>query len=362
MRGEDCKSTCRWALYAGSPPHARGRRGRGLSGDLVIRITPACAGKTGPGGVAGCSRGDHPRMRGEDNVSGQGLVWRRGSPPHARGRRQHQQIRRSLHRITPACAGKTCCGSSRAGSIRDHPRMRGEDAFQNWSNVKLTGSPPHARGRRYRRRGRRQGVGITPACAGKTLIRCRSRGRSRDHPPRMRGEDALALVISRSRQGSPPHARGRPSRENASWCRTGITPACAGKTPRVKRHGELCADHPRMRGEDWVEAQERCARPGSPPHARGRRYLEADCRGKTGITPACAGKTRTLFQAITQSWDHPRMRGEDGFIDLTIPYAVGSPPHARGRLFPLAGQRHCDGITPACAGKTFLFLLVLVIW
>ena len=212
MRGEDCKSTCRWALYAGSPPHARGRRGRGLSGDLVIRITPACA-------------------------------------------------------------GKTCCGSSRAGSIRDHPRMRGEDAFQNWSNVKLTGSPPHARGRRYRRRGRRQGVGITPACAGKTLIRCRSRGRSRDHPP---------------------HARGRLHRELPRLGDQRITPACAGKTHWPWSYRGAARDHPRMRGEDQAAKTPRGAEQGSPPHARGRRPERRGDSPRAGITPACAGKTRWI--------------------------------------------------------------------
>ena len=33
---------------------------------MFIRITPACAGKTGSGGVDPSGDGDHPRMRGED--------------------------------------------------------------------------------------------------------------------------------------------------------------------------------------------------------------------------------------------------------------------------------------------------------
>ena len=50
--------------------------------------------------------------------------------------------------------------------------------------------------------------------------------------------------------------------------------------------------------------------------------------------------------------DHPRMRGEDGFIDLIIRYDVGSPPHARGRpLYPYVMESKMR-ITPACAGKT----------
>ena len=68
MRGEDYTSIDVIRGQLGSPPHARGRRGEvGVVGDDV-RITPACAGKTGTYRHRGCRRD--------------------GSPPHARGRPQ----------------------------------------------------------------------------------------------------------------------------------------------------------------------------------------------------------------------------------------------------------------------------------
>ena len=67
-------------------------------------------------------------MRGEDHHEDRDGCTGSGSPPHARGR-------------LPLLFGTSF-------STRDHPRMRGED---------LTG---HVR--------RREPVGITPACAGKT--------------------------------------------------------------------------------------------------------------------------------------------------------------------------------------------------
>ena len=47
--------------------------------------------------------------------------------------------------------------------------MRGEDIRSKTASNRLTGSPPHARGRRRRVRGERRRDGITPACAGKTV-------------------------------------------------------------------------------------------------------------------------------------------------------------------------------------------------
>ena len=50
---------------------------------------------------------DHPRMRGEDGRDVEGAIKPTGSPPHARGRRDLRVAAVGVHRITPACAGKT---------------------------------------------------------------------------------------------------------------------------------------------------------------------------------------------------------------------------------------------------------------
>ena len=235
-------------------------------------ITPACAGKT-PAETLICHLPpDHPRMRGEDLSSGTTRYWQTGSPPHARGRRSIASVwlvrcggspphargrpprsrrRARACRITPACAGKTAIPYSYSFSHSDHPRMRGEDSKTNGGKSTATGSPPHARGRRTRKRNRTLAGGITPACAGKTLRSISSRSRTPDHP-RMRGEDALADMRGEFEAGSPPHARGRHVHYLKLVGREGITPACAGKTVRCVHAVTLCGDHPRMRGEDRV--------------------------------------------------------------------------------------------------------------
>ena len=168
--------------------------------------------------------------------------------------------------------------------------MRGEDFQLDQWQAGDRGSPPHARGRRHCRRSRQKALGITPACAGKTV---------------WNGITAQFLG------GSPPHARGR--RPCRVWRLRGfrITPACAGKTHSRPRAFTMAGDHPRMRGEDvsWVSRPEIDS--GSPPHARGRRIAPAITPPSLRITPACAGKTPQRDDPRTVSPDHPRMRGED---------------------------------------------------
>ena len=168
-------------------------------------------------------------MRGEDLSFLCRTPWRRGSPPHARGRLTAIRPLLKCRRITPACAGKTGFFSASGPRAKDHPRMRGEDLSGGVGGAATAGSPPHARGRLIAPFGRQLPRRITPACAGKTMLKAIDVLRPQDHP-RMRGEDCGGLDMGVEAAGSPPHARGRPGfrTRGSSGCR--ITPACAGKT------------------------------------------------------------------------------------------------------------------------------------
>ena len=149
--------------------------------------------------------------------------------------------------------------------------MRGEDSDEDVTNLTNWGSPPHARGRHGLAFFLNIGGGITPACAGKTVILTTVPWDSEDHP-RMRGED---LVRGYRRSGN-----------------SGITPACAGKTERARRPVSHKWDHPRMRGEDDCPSAFCDDADGSPPHARGRHGIAVVNSVPPRITPACAGKTK----------------------------------------------------------------------
>ena len=70
--------------------------------------------------------------------------------------------------ITPACAGKSAYLSPEDTAGRDHPRVCGEKETGEYWNDKHKGSPPRVRGKAFLTECRCAGVGITPACAGKS--------------------------------------------------------------------------------------------------------------------------------------------------------------------------------------------------
>ena len=147
----------------------------------------------------------------------------------------------------------------------------------------------------------------------------------------MRGEDRTVIERGDIVCGSPPHARGRPLIIVTSSKRQGLTPACAGKTSITRPSQHVSWAHPRMRGEDRRLAFAQCAIWGSPPHARGRPGGESAHEGVVGLTPACAGKTVVGVPTAARLRAHPRMRGEDTAVMMTVNRKTGSPPHARGR-------------------------------
>ena len=111
----------------------------------------------------------------------------------------------------------------------DHPCVRGEKPPWVMAVVYGPGSPPRVRGKVVEIGLRISGGRITPACAGKSEPSCPRKRRAEDHP-RMRGEKPLSIVSADSRQGSPPHARGKGYNPQTAKNKGGITPACAGKS------------------------------------------------------------------------------------------------------------------------------------
>ena len=55
-------------------------------------------------------------------------------------------------------------------------------------------------------------------------------------------------------------------------------------------------------------------------------------------------------------WDHPRMRGEHAIYADEVLDVQGSSPHARGARTFRSGSNGGGGIIPACAGSTGLLL------
>ena len=73
--------------------------------------TPACAGTSAERLQVLAAEEDHPRVCGEKVAHNGYLPGESGSPPRVRGKDINFAIKFIGQRITPACAGKSSCGS-----------------------------------------------------------------------------------------------------------------------------------------------------------------------------------------------------------------------------------------------------------
>ena len=166
------------------------------------------------------------------------------------------------------------------------------------------------RGRVYHPQMEAYRSGITPARAGKR----RSRGDR-----------------SAEREGSPPRVRGRAAGTGWQNPWTGITPARAGKRVTPRLWCRITQDHPRACGEEYSTSRHISVNMGSPPRVRGRGRKRSRHNPGRRITPARAGKSRSVFGAGVCHRDHPRVCGEEASPVSPLGMPRGSPPRMRGR-------------------------------
>ena len=149
-------------------------RGKGDADGVTVfacRITPAYAGKRKTARPFPGAAWDHPRLCGEKYVTIISVKAQAGSPPPMRGKdlRANPKDRRS--RITPAYAGKSLCLLRQKDDVWDHPRLCGEKMLWGRWNLYILGSPPPMRGKASGTFKSPFSSGITPAYAGKSLVR-----------------------------------------------------------------------------------------------------------------------------------------------------------------------------------------------
>ena len=216
-----------------------------------------------------------------------------------------------------------------SGSSQDHPRIRGEHRLDIPWPQGMQGSSPHTRGARRPSRPWGRARGIIPAYAGSTGGTAAPAEAPADHP-RIRGEHYVNSAYPALAAGSSPHTRGALPTSCPSWRNHRIIPAYAGSTndAGVARFRE--ADHPRIRGEHAAALREVFGRHGSSPHTRGARDLLEILPPDNGIIPAYAGSTPARCPCRRWRRDHPRIRGEhtDAMIEGFV--GNGSSPHTRG--------------------------------
>ena len=148
-----------------------------------------------------------------------------------------------------------------------------------------------------------------------------------------------------------PHVRGKDTRRQRDDSVRGITPACAGKSRSSCTSASRARDHPRVCGEKNACRCESSILSGLPPRVRGKENGRAAVSDIMGITPACAGKRPKRADRLSAPQDHPRVCGEKHLFLVAKASTTGSPPRVRGKVLDVASITPGCGITPACAGK-----------
>ena len=157
-----------YTTASGSPPQVRGKQDVFAAPFAASGITPAGAGKTSSMSLTSTPTEDHPRRCGENPGRAGLYLCRIGSPPQVRGKLRTKTPIIIVVRITPAGAGKTNVKNSQLCNHRDHPRRCGENENRQNREQAALGSPPQVRGKLFEKMQAAQAARITPAGAGKT--------------------------------------------------------------------------------------------------------------------------------------------------------------------------------------------------
>ena len=148
--------------------------------------------------------------------------------------------------------------------------------------------------------------------------------------------------------------RGKGDADGVTVFACRITPAYAGKRKTARPFPGAAWDHPRLCGEKISPPRGSLAFLGSPPPMRGKATIVIFFLPHFRITPAYAGKRWIFSQSLPYIQDHPRLCGEKRIAGSQLLTDTGSPPPMRGKVPAMGYFVRKIRITPAYAGKSGL--------
>ena len=200
--------------------------------------------------------------------------------------------------------------------------------------------------------------GITPAHAGKSWPPLVQPLPARDHP-RACGEKYSCFFNAPRCTGSPPRMRGKDRHSRGRQFPTGITPAHAGKSKSLFDEIRIDEDHPRACGEKSESFIHEISHLGSPPRMRGKESSITCAARSVRITPAHAGKRQSRCRHRSARWDHPRACGEKRWPPRAR-HTRQDHPRACGEKRTLVGFSVASlGSPPRMRGKALAVFLTI---
>ena len=230
--GENRRQIVVALMRAGSSPRVRGKlgpRGRELGAAGLI---PARAGKTALSGVPETWCRAHPRACGENGMNSKGSSFPAGSSPRVRGKPPARTVAARAPGLIPARAGKTDRHGQVQEALPAHPRACGENYYFAIASHAILGSSPRVRGKQELPAEYMPLGGLIPARAGKTCCTTSRAGTITAHP-RACGENYTPELVMLDEAGSSPRVRGKPRRRAPLHEHRRLIPARAGKTKKL---------------------------------------------------------------------------------------------------------------------------------
>ncbi len=314
---------------ARNTPHRRGGLDRELDVPRVVRNAPASAGRPMPGRLAMTHQAERPRVGGEDAANIPHPKDAPGTSPRRRGRRVLKLGPSRLDRNTLASAGRTLRSAPATRPTAEHPRVGGEDGYDQLTHELVCGTPPRRRGGRAAPTSIRSRCRNTPASAGRTRP-CGGPGSSCTEHPRVGGEDASAPGAQLDQHGTLPRRRGGPRTAVGTAGAPRNTPTSAGRTAFPYHRSHRASEHPHVGGEDDWDTEDESLEDGTPPRRRGGPRPRRLRRRQPRNTPTSAGRTAAAPGSDRSDSEHPHVGGEDRISYGSMLRIDGTPPRRRG--------------------------------
>ncbi len=166
IRGTNFLASHPSVYMRGSSPHTRDKL-KAIEGHLFLpRIIPAYAGQIFLHFYRHNTIRDHPRIRGTNEIEEPDEIAQAGSSPHTRDKLSSANRFLLFHRIIPAYAGQIQMEESLHLINGDHPRIRGTNELTALGATRLGGSSPHTRDKSTYSQKCVDNLRIIPAYAG----------------------------------------------------------------------------------------------------------------------------------------------------------------------------------------------------